>query len=697
MLKNNLEFNKDVPENYEFIEKLKKYFPEYFLKNNDSNDNEINIKTEFDLSKFIQSLKQNDLNIKNEGFSLNFTGKTYAKKQFGEKPNTVIVPNKIHNEQDENIGSENIFYSGDNIEVLKHLQNSYQKLVDIIYIDPPYNTGNGDFVYPDSFDFTDEQLKSMFNLDDEQLKRVKSIQNSSSHSAWLTFMYPRLQLAKRLLDDEGVIFISIDNNEFANLKLIMDEIFGESSFVTTIHIELSLTQGMKVAAAQNGNIVKNGEYILVYSKNGRKDIARVPLYDIKNGYDNHFTHVITKVGNEYTKVSLVNYIKNNDYWKGYFDSYKMEVKIENLEKLITIDKKFQKDFYENLAPNIFQEMAASINVPENINKKLDYKEIVEFKKYLLGKTKNGKIRQYSSLKEQLKMSDNYNQKFGRVGIRGDYWKGFYSDMMNIQKEGGIEYNNGKKPTRLMEQLIKLTGKKDAIVLDFFAGSASTAHAVMNLNNVDNGTRKYIMVQIPWPLFKRDKEGKIVAKTGNQKYLNENLRYIDEISIMRIKNCQKGLKDTLDKSVKGFKHFNVVKPQKEVLDKIENIENIELNLFDNMIDIFSSDYLNIKGDATGKDTIITTWLMEDNFGFNTKTEKISILNYELDYVDNSRIYLISEGWTSTHTLKLVNLIGENELKVQAVVIYGYSFGLEEIRELEIALNQLDNKVNLIKRY
>ena len=113
-------------------------------------------------------------------------------------PTSVIVPDEEQN-NGEGKNSKNLFFTGDNLEVLRHLQSAYANKVDVIYIDPPYNTGNGDFVYPDTFEYTDDQLENMFGLDDDQLTRLKSIQGNSSHSAWLTFMYPRLVLAKKVL------------------------------------------------------------------------------------------------------------------------------------------------------------------------------------------------------------------------------------------------------------------------------------------------------------------------------------------------------------------------------------------------------------------------------------------------------------------------------------------------------------------
>lgn len=205
-------------------------------------------------------------------------------------PTTVIVP-----DEDQNNGagknSQNLFFTGDNLEVLRHLQNNYQNKIDVIYIDPPYNTGNDGFVYPDSFEYSDDKLKEMFGMNDDQVARLKSIQGRSSHSAWLTFMYPRLFLAKKLLSDTGVIFISIDDNEQANIKLLMNEIFGESNFLTDFIWEKTQHFGR-----QKINSYNNADHVLAFIKNSvqegslaetlvefeKREFEDAPLYNASN-------------------------------------------------------------------------------------------------------------------------------------------------------------------------------------------------------------------------------------------------------------------------------------------------------------------------------------------------------------------------------------------------------------------------------
>ena len=178
---------------------------------------------------------------------------------------THLVPDEEHNSKPENMNSENIYISGDNLDGLKHLLKSYSGQVKCIYIDPPYNTGTDGFVYNDQFNFTVEELSEKLSIREEQAQRILDLtkRGSASHSAWLMFMYPRLLLARDLLKDDGVIFISIDDNEQANLRLICDDVFGEENFEGHIHWRRRHNQPNDKTKL----IGIVAEHILVYSRN----------------------------------------------------------------------------------------------------------------------------------------------------------------------------------------------------------------------------------------------------------------------------------------------------------------------------------------------------------------------------------------------------------------------------------------------
>ena len=212
MIKDTLSANEAVLPNSREMEILKEHFPACFHSDGS-----------FDLVRF-QEFLSDKVAITNEGYELRFLGKNYARLLASVDTTTVIVPDKEHNSKPENAHSENVYISGDNLDGLKHLLKSYSHKIKCIYIDPPYNTGKDEFAYNDSFNFTIDDLTEKLSISETDAKRIIDLtkRGSSSHSAWLLFMYPRLLLARDLLSSDGVILVSIDDNEQANLKMILD-------------------------------------------------------------------------------------------------------------------------------------------------------------------------------------------------------------------------------------------------------------------------------------------------------------------------------------------------------------------------------------------------------------------------------------------------------------------------------------------
>ena len=209
-----------------------------------------------------------------------------------DEATTLLRENEEHNHKPENLHAENLSTKGDNLEVLKHLANAYHEKIKMIYIDPPYNTGTDGFVYEDDRRFTVKELQVLAGVDEEQAKRILDFtqSHSNSHSAWLTFMYPRLYIARQLLKDDGVIFVSIDDNEVAQLRLLMDEIFGEENFVAELIVRSNPrgSQSSKFIAQENEYIItfsKKIDYLFIdgYKKNDN-DILDYNLKDEKGKY-----------------------------------------------------------------------------------------------------------------------------------------------------------------------------------------------------------------------------------------------------------------------------------------------------------------------------------------------------------------------------------------------------------------------------
>ncbi|MGW7798490.1 DNA methyltransferase [Staphylococcus xylosus] len=671
---NNIEENANIDSNKKFKEYLKEKLPEFFSKEIYNEDGELIKESGFENEKFNEMLEKNNINLDIGGYKLEFLGKDYAKKLSSEKPETIIVPNYIKNSKK----YQNLYFTGDNIEVLKHLQNNYKNKVDIIYIDPPYNTGLDGFIYPDNFKFDDEQLKGMFNLNDEQLKKLKSIQGKATHSSWLTFMYPRLALAKTLLKESGIIFISIDDNEYSNLSLIMNEIFGEGNHLIDF-TRISNKSGKSSDAVQTGH-----DYILTYGKN----IAELNIIGQSNENDEK-------------------YDKSDEFYETR-GKYRLNTPLD----VSTLGYSSSLD-YEILL-NGDKYIAGSSEELRNKRLKGNHgradwawrwsKEKFEFglkNGFIEIKRSNGNKRIYTKRYQNVDI-EKKNGQYKVVNIKRtkplsslEFTKNEYS---NVNATKRLDYLIGKgmfdysKPVNLIKKLISLVPNKDATILDFFAGSGTTADATIQLNKEDNGDRKYILVQIPEKTYEiiNNKE---VVKKGSITAFNEGFKSIDEISRYRI---DKVIDESKDDKYR-YNHYYVEKIPQKTLDELTNIANIPMDLFSNMVEKFSAKSLGLSGEANGEHTIITTWLALDGFSFNGDIKEIKVNEYRSYKIDESVLYLVNEGWNSKNTRTLINMIGQNELNIQTVIIYGYSFDFEEIRELEIALSQLNNKVNLVKRF
>lgn len=396
----------------------------------------------------------------------------------------------------------NMLIEGDNFHSLTVLNYTHKENINIIYIDPPYNTGKDDFKYNDNY---------------------VDVENEYRHSKWLNFINKRLKLAKELLKPDGIIFISIDNNEFAQLKLLCDKIFGYKSFVTVIHVEMSITQGQKVGAAKQGNIVKNGEFILVYRKNGQNNIGITPILDPVK-YDTHYNLYIEPMGDYYEEAKLVDKIREEKEIMEELESLKLvsnNGKLTNNKLDVAYERSEKFKNWVNEHANNICRAHDSVDVPNDIKDSYICGKIYEYegnsRKYYVCKDDKGNIKQRILLSEKLAVADDFYKTYGPTKIRGDWWPGFYLDMGNVSKEGNINFKNGKKPVRLIKQLLKLASKKDDIILDFFAGSGTTGQAVLELNREDGGNRQYILCTNNEVGEEKEKEFKKVYKINDEKF------------------------------------------------------------------------------------------------------------------------------------------------------------------------------------
>ena len=387
--------------------------------------------------------------------------------------------------------TKNIFIEGDNLEALKLLQDSYLEKVKMIYIDPPYNTGKN-FLYKDNFIISKRDYRKISSSDDFSARK---------HTDWLNMIYPRLKLARRLLKDDGVIFVSIDDNEVAQLRLLMDEIFGEENFVR----ELIWLKNNAQNDAES--IEKNHEYILVYQKSKTK-INRINQ-EIKEIYKDNFNNYfyvgagITTGGAGGTLNARPNlgytiyYNQKTDEKIAVQDYDKEKAKVSNNESEVYKNREdlLSKGFKIIRPPKKGVGLGCWTWALEKFNSEKD--------KILIKKNRDG----YSVFKKEfVKKEEIYseNNKFYYQINKEKPLKSFIKDISsslgtkNLNELFGIKLFENSKPVNLIKYLIEVATKKDDIILDFFAGSGTTGDAVMQLNAEDKGNRKYILVQLPEP-------------------------------------------------------------------------------------------------------------------------------------------------------------------------------------------------------
>lgn len=506
--------------------------------------------------------------------------------------------------------TENLYLEGDNLEVLKLLQETYLGRVKMIYIDPPYNTGN-DFVYNDDFtESVGEYLPSSGQFDEDGMRLVKNLDaNGRFHTDWLNMIYPRLKLARDLLSDDGVIFISIDDNEVVNLRRVCDETFGADNFVTTLHVQLSTTQGMKVKAAQDGNIVKNAEYILCYAKSGKKNIAKRPLYDLREKYDEHYALYLKPDQTIGQLTELYDYRFPKDC---------ANTKPFKLAEAYKKSPEFADIVHSHLADIVRSDKVSGYLMDKSLKNGYWSRIVRDGKEYLLTLDSKGNLQQLLRLKDSWGKTDGYYKEEGLRKIRGDWWQEFYIDMGNISKEGDMEFKNGKKPVRLIKQLAQMVTSDQDIILDFFSGSATTAHAVMQLNAEDGGHRSFIMVQLP----EKTEEKSDAFKAG--------FRNICEIGKERIRRAAKKIaKENPDAK---FDHgFRVLKCDSS------NMKDVYYSPDKYDASLFSSLENNIKEDRTPEDLLFQT-MLELGILLSSKIEERVIGGKKVFNVDGN--YLIA---------------------------------------------------------
>lgn len=598
---------------------LKKHFPNCFDKNGD-----------FIAAKFQEIIKESGAELSKESFSLNWLGKSYARLLAHEKNRTLLKPDVEHNSHPNNLNSQNLLIKGDNLEVLKHLRGAYSDQIKMIYIDPPYNTGSDGFLYEDDRKFTPEQLSDLAGIDEDEAKRVLEFTSSgsNSHSAWLTFIYPRLYVARQLLHDDGVIFISIDDNEQAQLKLLCDEIFGEENFVTQFVWKTRQASGKQVA--QN-NVSIEHEYILAYQK----------------------ANPVVFFGVDRNRESYSN--PDNDP-RGDWAKHPLDVGSTQDER--------PNCFYTITDPSTGIKYEANPNRvwafhPPSMEKLISENKIIF---HPTGKTRPYLKKFWSELKTERKPISTWVSQ-------DDFEIGYNAEGTKIVNElfDDVKTFDYPKPVSLLKLLIEQVTSENDYVVDFFAGSGTTAHAVMELNAEKNSDRKFICVQIDEITDPKSEAFKAGYKT------------IFDITQARISRAARKIQADYPNFVEqGFQIFETQPMFDRYLDSPEILTE-NLTLFD--ATELTSDQRN---------SLMRTWALSDNIKLNVHFTPLKLGHYT-GYLANKTIYFVEPNVTlDALVIMLEKLDNDPDFAPNRLVVLGYLLDSKIQREITEAVHHYNNR-------
>lgn len=528
--------------------------------------------------------------------------------------------------------TENLYIEGDNLEVLKLLQETYLGKIKMIYIDPPYNTGN-DFVYEDDFaQNTDEYLANSGQFDEDGNRLVKNLDsNGRFHTDWLNMIYPRLKLAKDLLSDDGVIFISLDSNEIDNLIKLCNEVFGESNFVDCI------TWNKRVPKNDNNGIGNIHEYILAYVKN--------------SSYKRQFT--MQKDGLDEIYDLLADLKRKKVPIEEAEHQLKQLYKVKGYDRGITLYNSLD-DNYEpwgkiNMSWPNADTFGPRYDVLHPITKKptkvpdrgwrwseATFNENVDF---------NNIVPRYdgSYVCGNIWFAKDENTQPSSIKYLRDVARMLLRSIISLKSDGGIEVEKifeGKsffpypKPVALMRLLIDSLDEKEGIFLDFFSGSATTAHAVMQLNAEDDGNRRFIMVQLP-------------EETGEKsEAYKAGYKNICEIGKERIRRAGKKIKEDSPLTTQNLDiGFRVLKcDTSNMKDVYYSPTDFDINLLDMMAD-------NIKEDRTPEDLLFQV-MLDLGVTLSSKIEETTIAGKKVFDVADGFLVACFDKDVSDETIKAI---------------------------------------------
>ncbi len=591
-----------------------------FLKENYPNvirDTEINLEE-------LKTVLGLPIDEKVNGYGLNFEGRNFARAKYAQKTEKELRLNKTLSKNIDT--TENLVLKGDNLDSLKILKNHYSGQIKCIYIDPPYNTANEEFVYPDKFDKEEAEVLGLANLSENDFARMDfSFKTKKSHNGWLAFMYPRLLLARDLLSKDGVIFISIDDNEQSNLKLLCDDVFGEENNVTQLIIQGFANESNEGVLFQNVT-----EYCLCYAKDKTKTIIKKidPVNEDLRNLNDAPSGLSTRKKMGYT--IYFNPVSKDFIPKIDYDIYG---DFSDLEKIYNDDSDLIEKGYVPIRPTPRNGVAWRWRW--GLETLLERKEEIVFRQ-----NRNG----------------NWVVEFGQTGFNAprDYQE-FGTGTAEVKKLfNGIEVFTKPKSTEFIEFLIQVSTNENDIILDFFAGSGTTGHSVLQINSEDNSKRKFILCQIDETI------DPIKKKEAYDFCIENNLQpIISSITIERIKRAGEKIKEEIEihnsktgifeehkKQIPdiGFKVFDSVEaPTLKVDDKGQ------ISITENETDALSRIYNMIFTVGLDEPTQVPEEVVKDciykigNHYYITNSAKITSDDYS-NAIKNGKVFI--DGWTAS---------------------------------------------------
>lgn len=591
-----------------------------FLKENYPSvikDNEINLNE-------LKAIAGLPVDEKVNGYGLNFVGRNFARAKYAKKTDKEL---KLNTAFSKNIDTtQNLVLKGDNLDCLKILKNHYSGKIKCIYIDPPYNTTSDEFVYPDKFDKEEAEVLGLQNLSEDDFARMEfAFKTKKSHNGWLAFMYPRLLLARDLLSKDGVIFISIDDNEQANLKLLCDDVFGEENFIGQITI-VNNPRGRDY-----GGIAQMHEYILVYQKspetvlnNLRIPNKKFPFSDSYGGYE------LRELRNRNIAFNKDN--RPNLYYPFYINPNN---ELDNgLLEISLVPTDGSIELYPKESQGIKTVWRwGKEKVKENINKEIAAKKMADGGYMIVEK-----YRKNSKMARSVWASKEDNSEKGTLLVK---------ELFNGQKCFDFP-----KSMEMIKKIVEIGSNQDDIILDFFAGSGTTGEAVMRLNSEDAGNRKFILCQIDEPI-KEDKPAyKFCKENGLEPVISsitiERLHRAGEKIKAEIeaKNEETGMFDEHKKQVPdiGFKVFDTVDAP-----KLEADDNGQISIIKNDTDALSRIYNMIFTVGLDEPTQVPEEIVKDciykigNNYYITNSSMVSPEDFS-EAIKSGKVFI--DGWTAS---------------------------------------------------